>query len=164
MRTNGKRAFTVVELITVVAILLLLMGAVTTAVSGARRKAKNQQAITEAQQLTDAIAAYENYARPGSDSPLESKATGANWKEAKESNLAFVLGNEKNPNGQEGNIPVLFEGAVRGGSIRDPWGRPYLYRIQSSKVDMEEDVGGSDMGKSAAAIPNINRISVDEVN
>ena len=97
MRTNGKRAFTIVELITVVAILLLLMGAVTAAVSGARRKAKNQQAITEAQQLTDAIAAYENYARPGSESPLESKATGANWKEATEANLSFVLGNEKNP-------------------------------------------------------------------
>ena len=85
-------------------------------------------------------------------------------KEATEANLSFVLGNEKNPNGQEGNIPVLFEGAVRGGNIRDPWGRPYRYRIQSSKVDMEEDVGGSDMGSSAAAIPNINRISVDEVN
>ena len=163
MRTNGKRAFTIVELITVVAILLLLMGAVTAAVSGARRKAKNQQAITEAQQLTDAIAAYENYARPGSESPLESKVTGANWKEATEANLSFVLGNEKNPNGQEGNIPVLFEGAVRGGNIRDPWGNAFRFRIMSSSVNPDDDHTGS-TGEAAFSIPNINRIPADEVN
>ena len=164
MRANGKNGFTIVELITVIAILVLLIGAVTASVAGAQRRAKSNQAITEAQQLTDAIAAYENYSRPGQDSPLEKKATGMTWKEAREGDLAFVLGNEKNPNGQEGNIPVLFEGAVVGGSIRDPWGNPYRYRIQSSKVDMNEDVGGGDMGTTASAIPNINRIPVDEVN
>ena len=164
METKEKSGFTIVELLTVVAILLLLIGALATSVATARRRARTQQAITEAQQLTDAIAAYENYSRPGQASPLEGKATGASWKEASEGNLAFVLGNEKNPNGQEGNIPVLFEGAVRGGHIRDPWGNPYRYRIQSSKVNMAQGTGAGSMGTSAAAIPNINRIPVDEVN
>ena len=164
MRTNGKRAFTIVELITVVAILLLLMGAVTAAVSGARRKAKNQQAITEAQQLTDASAAYENYARPGSESPLESKATGRNWQVAEEGKMAFVLGKESMPNGQDGNVPVLYNGAVSGGSIRDPWGHPYRYRIFSASVKSEDDEHAGNQGDAAFAFPNINRIPADEVN
>ena len=77
--------------------------------------------------------------------------------------MAFVLGNERNPTGQDGNIPVLFNGAVTGGSIRDPWGHPYRYRIMSASVNVDDDHIG-DMGESAYAIPNINRIPADEVN
>ena len=102
MRTKGKSGFTIIELITVIAMILVLMGSVTASVTGARRRAKVQQAITEAQQLTDAILAYENFARPGRPSPLEDKKTGESWKEATESEMKFVLGNDKMPNGQEG--------------------------------------------------------------
>ena len=163
MRTKENSGFTIIELITVIAILLMLMGAITTSVTGARRRAKTNQAITEAQQLTDAILAYENFSRPGRPSPLENKATGESWKVATEGDMAFVLGNEKNPTGQDGNVPVLFNGAVTGGSIRDPWGHPYRYRIMSSSVDAEDETAGSS-GESAFAIPNINRIPADEVN
>ena len=133
MRIRDKRGFTIIELTVVIAMILLLMGAITASVTGARRRAKIQQAITEAQQLTDAILAYENFARPGQVSPLEEKATGESWKVATEGELGFVLGNDKLPNG-EGNMPVLFNGAVTGGSIRDPWGNAYRYRILSSTV------------------------------
>ena len=163
MRAKGKKGFTIIELITVIAMILLLMGAITTSVTGARRRAKVQQAITEAQQLTDAILAYENFSKVGRSSPLETKATGDSWKMATESDMAFVLGNEKNPTGQDGNVPVLFNGAVSGGSIRDPWGHPYRYRIMSTTVKTEDDHGGS-MGAASFAIPNINRIPADEVN
>ena len=163
MRIKDKRGFTIIELTVVIAMILLLMGAITTSVTGARRRAKIQQAIAEAQQLTDAILAYENFARPGRQSPLEDKATGESWKAANEGDLAFVLGNEKNPTGQDGNVPVLFNGAVTGGSIRDPWGHPYRYRIMSSSMNVEDEHIG-DMGESAFAIPNINRIPADEVN
>ena len=163
MRKNGKSGFTMIELITVISILLLLMGAITTSVTGARRRAMTQQAISEAQQLTDAILAYENFSKVGRSSPLETKATGDSWKMATESDMAFVLGNEKNPTGQDGNVPVLFNGAVSGGSIRDPWGHPYRYRIMSTTVKTEDDHDGS-MGAASFAIPNINRIPADEVN
>ena len=163
MRTNDKSGFTIIELITVIAILLLLMGAITTSVSGARRRAKTQQAIAEAQELTNAILAFENFARPGRPSPLENKATGESWKTATEGDMSFVLGNEKNPSGQDGNVPVLFNGAVRNGKIRDPWGHPYQYRILSAALNPEDDHDGS-AGDAAFAIPNINRIFADEVN
>ena len=163
MRAKGKNGFTIIELITVIAMILLLMGAITTSVTGARRRAKVQQAITEAQQLTDAILAYENFSRPGRASPLETKATGESGKEATEGELKFVLGQEKMPNGQEGNVPVLFNGAVTGGSIRDPWGHAFRYKIMSTALNTEDDHDG-DQGEAAFAIPNINRIPADEVN
>ena len=160
--TKRKRGFTLVELITVIAMLLLLMGAVTSSVSGARRRAKIQQAISEAQELTNAILAYENFANPGEASPLESKATGQGWKEAGESDLSFVLGKEAMPNGREGNVPVLFNGAVRGGKLRDPWGNPYRFRIMSAAVDQDDQAGN--VSDSAFMLPNINRIPASEVN
>jgi hypothetical protein len=144
--------------------ILLLVGAVTSSVSGARRRAKTQQAIAEAQQLTDAILAYENYSRPGEkSSPLDDVATQDSWMEASEGNMNFVLGTAKMPNGQAGNVPVLFNGAVRNGKIRDPWGHAYQYRILSAALNPEDDHTGS-TGDAAFAIPNINRISADEVN
>ena len=163
MRTNEKRGFTMIELLMVVAILLLLIGAITTSVTGARRRAKIQQAIAEAQQLTDAILAYENFIKPGDDD-ARMPDTHGEWKPASEKDMAFVLGKVQNPNGQEGFVPVLFNGAVIGGSIRDPWGHPYQYRILAPSVDTEDQSNTDNDTVSALAVPNINRISVDEVN
>ena len=162
MRTKGKSGFTIIELITVISMILVLMAAITSSVTGARRRARIQQAITEAEELTKAILAYENYARPGEESPLEDKVTGESWQEATEGELKFVLGEEKMPDGQEGNVPVLFNGAVTGGSIRDPWGHAYRYRIMSSAID-EDDEHVGDQGETAFPFPNINRIPA-EVN
>ena len=164
MRTKAKSGFTIIELLTVISLILLLMGAVTASVTGARRRAKIQQAITEAQQLTDAILAYENFVDKKGNSPLESKATGRNWQVAEEGKMAFVLGKESMPNGQDGNVPVLYNGAVSGGSIRDPWGHPYRYRIFSASVKSEDDEHAGNQGDAAFAFPNINRIPADEVN
>lgn len=160
MRAKEKSGFTIVELLTVIAIILLLMGALATAVTAARRQAKTRQAIAEAEELTKAIIAYENYSPPGQNL-LADKADDS-WKKADRQNLAFVLGEEDNPNG-EGKMPVLFEGGVVGDSIRDPWGNAFRFRIKSTAVKPEDSTAGS-MGKAAFAIPNINRISADEVN
>ena len=168
MRTNGKNGFTIVELLTVIGIILLLIGALATSLARARRNARIQQAISEAQQLTDAMIAYENFVEPGSsDSPLAAKETGGDWVEAldDESHLAFVLGKVPMPNGQEGNVPVLYNGAVTGGRIRDPWGNPYYYRIMQTGVDATDENSNASNGKrTALVIPNINRIPVDEEN
>ena len=159
MRATGKRGFTIIELITVIAMILILMGAITSSVFGARRRTKIQQAITEAQELTQAIQAYENYIDEDGNSPLKPRES---WTDASESDMAFVLGKVSNPNG-EGDMPVLYQGAVTRGFIRDPWGRPYQYRIIPSDEGADDDYDDG-QGKAAFAIPNINRIPADEVN
>ncbi len=158
-KTNRKRGFTLVELITVIAMLILLMGAVTSAVSGARRRAKIQQAISEVQELTNAILAYENFIDPKKKdhSPLRDKLTGDDWVEASKEKMKFVLGEEK-----DRDIPVLFNGAVRGEKILDPWGNAYRFRIKAPDMDADDQAGNA--SGSAVAIPNINRIPADEVN
>lgn len=156
MRTKGTSGFTIIELITVIAMIMLLMGAITTSVTRARRQAKVQQAITEAQQLTDAILAYGNVLNKKGKSGLEDQATGRNWKKATEADLRFVLGMPNQP-----DLPVLYNGAVTGGSVRDPWGNPYRYRIMSTAIDVD-DVHDGDQGEAAFAFPNINRIPADE--
>ena len=78
--------------------------------------------------------------------------------------MGFVLGQERMPNGQEGNVPVLFNGAVTGSAIRDPWGHPYRYRIMSTAVIIKDKTSGGNQGEAAFAFPNIHRISADEVN
>lgn len=158
-----KRGFTLIELITVIGMLLVLIGAISSSVTAARRRAKIQQAITEAQEMTNAILAYENYGKIGGESPLEAKVTGDTWKDATESDLAFILGKESMPNGQQGNVPVLFNAAIYNGKILDPWGRPYKFRIISGKVESKNNSGNNN-ASAAFAIPNINRIPADEEN
>ena len=155
MRAKGTDGFTIIELITVIAMILLLMGAITTSVTRARQRAKIQQAITEAQQLTDAILAYGNFVDKKGNSQLDDQVTGMNWKKATEADLVFVLGRPGS------DIVVLYNGAVTGGSIRDPWGNPYRYRITSTAVEVDDDHDG-DQGEAAFAFPNINRIPADE--
>ena len=156
MRTKGTSGFTIIELITVISMILLLMGAITASVTRARQRAKIQQAITEAQQLTDAILAYGNFVNKKGKSGLEDQATGRNWKKATEADLRFVLGTPGNA-----DLPVLYNGAVTGGSLRDPWGEPYRYRIMATAVDVDDEHDG-DQGEAAFAFPNINRIPADE--
>ena len=157
MRTKATSGFTIIELITVIAMILLLMGAITASVTRARQRAKIQQAITEAQQLTDAILAYGNFVDKNGNSSLDEKATGGNWKMAAEGDLRFVLGQVGNA-----DIPVLYNGAVTGGKIRDPWGNAYRYRIMSSQIDIKSNRRNT--GDAAFAFPNINRIPAGEVN
>ena len=68
-----KRGFTLVELLVVIAMLMLLVGAVTSSVTRAQKRAKIVQATAEAQEITNAILAYENYAEKYS---LEKHAKG----------------------------------------------------------------------------------------
>jgi len=163
MEGRLKRGFTLIELITVIGMLVVMIGAITSAVSSARRRANIQKATTEAQEMTNAILAYENYGKVGEDSPLAGKATGESWKDATESDLAFILGKEAMPNGQEGNVPVLFNAAIHNGKILDPWGNPYRFRIIEGTVASENNSGDNN-ASAAFAIPNINRIPAEEEN
>ena len=159
MRTM-KKGFTLVELLVVIAMLMMLMGSVTSALMNARRRSKIAKATAACQEMTNAILAYENYAR---DYTLESKATGDSWKEATKTDLAFILGEENIQQGQgSGKIPVLYNAEFKGTTFLDPWGNPYWYRIKKGS-------GGQIRSESASTIntcvmyPNYNRRRAGEV-
>lgn len=157
MGRSDRNGFTMVELLVVIAMLMILVGSITSSVGSASRRAKIQQATTELQEMTKAILAYENYGRVNQDSPLSSHLM--EEKEATESNMGFILGQETLKNGQSGNIPVLFNAEIKNGAIRDPWGNPYRVTIRQAKIDPKE--ASSDKPESYVMFPNFNRLPAE---
>lgn len=131
-----RRAFTLVELLVVIAMIAILAGALTTSIAGAQKRSKISRAQTEVREMTNAILAFANYTEDGT---LSSKVM--EDVESDESRLDFILG-RVSERGQE--VPVLFNAAVRGGKILDPWGHPY--RITIKKGDRIRPYG----------VPNLN--------
>ena len=154
-----RGGFTMVELLVVIAMLLVLAGSVTSSVGSASRRAKIQQATTEIQEMTKAILAYENYGRVNEESPLKNHLMEV--REASESTMGFILGQETLKNGQSGTIPVLFNAEIKNGAIRDPWGHPYRVTIRKAEIDPKEASDDSNL-KSFVLFPNFNRIPADE--
>ena len=157
MGRSDRNGFTMVELLVVIAMLMILAGSITSSVGSASRRAKIQQATTELQEMTKAILAYENYGRVNEDSPLSSHLM--EEKEATESNMGFILGQETLKNGQSGNIPVLFNAEIKNGAIRDPWGNPCRVTIRQAKIDPKE--ASSDKPESYVMFPNFNRLPAE---
>ena len=150
-----KRGFTLIELIVVIAMLMLLAGSVTTAVANAQKRAKIAKATATCQELTNAILAYENYAK---DYSLESKATGESWKEATNGDLGFVLGEENIQVGEgSGKIPVLFQAEIKGDAIMDPWNHPYRYKIARRGGNIYETAEDRAQLRTGVFIPNYYR-------
>lgn len=156
----SRRGFTLIELLVVIAMILVLTGAFTTSVQKARERARIARATQEVREMTNAILAFENYARNH-----ELKANGG-WTDCSESSMAMILGRETGGNGER--VPVLYNGHVERGQLRDPWGRPYQYMIrlasEMSSTDDDETSSGLKNLKMAAALPNANRLTDAERN
>ena len=155
MRRLAKNGFTLVELLVVIAMILVLAGAVSTSVVGAQRRAKISRASAECREMTNAILAYENYDRNHSlQNHLMKDA------DADKSSLAFILGEGGSTESGE-KIPILFNAAMWKNKIVDPWGRPYKVTIQaaSGMDDSEQvDTTASDM-TTTLYLPNHARLS-----
>ena len=158
---NDRRGFTMIELMVVIGMLLLLTGAVTSSISAAHRRAKIQQATTVAQGMTQAILAYENFGETSGGGTFKSPLSEHLMErgEATESAMAFILGQEKRKDGQNGNIPVLFNASITAGSIRDPWGNPFYVTIRTGTVTPDDS--SHDL-QTAVSFPNFNRIPADQ--
>ena len=147
-----KKAFTLVELMVVMAMILIIAGAFTSSVSSSMARAKVARAVTETREITNAILAYQNYDEDGS---LEKCAM--DNAPADESKLGFILGKV-----QTGGVkvPVLYNAAVsRDGKIRDPWGNPY--RITIKEGEKVQPPGVSNL-KLRMFYPNWHRLSEGE--
>ena len=146
----ARGGFTMVELLVVIAMLMLLAGAVTTSITSAQRRAKIVQATAEAQEMTNAILAYGHFGEGYSlgNHKMEKQP-------AAEGNMAFILGEEASPSGS-GKTPVLYNASIRGGKLLDPWGHAYLVTIREGK-SFKNETDNSDQLKSVVAFPNFNR-------
>lgn len=148
-----KKAFTLVEMLVVIAMIAVMMTAMTVSVAKARQRARIARATQETREITNAILAYEQYAK---NHTLDDKVTDGSWKPCTEGDLGFILGDETSDGGEE--IPVLFNANIITGNIRDPWGRPYEYMIEKTG-----DLGNTVRApRTAAALPNYYRLTDKE--
>ena len=141
MISNNRRAFTLVELLVVVGMIAVLMGAMTAAVQQARERARVQKATNDVKVISQAILAYEIW--NGDELPtMGSRGKAASGAEANSGSLGFLMG-KGNAHGVAGGsganeLPVLLMAQLRsGGSIVDPWGTPYHVTIAASKSSIK---------------------------
>lgn len=154
-----KRGFTLIELLVVIAMIMVLLATFATSVNKARQRAKITKATQEAKELVNAMLGYEQYA-PGRT--LKEVATGGGWRECSEGNLKFVLGVGQTASGDQ--LPVLFNGSLANGTMVDPWGTPYQYKIEQTGT---ADGGGGDEARrvdfsTAPHMPNFFRLTDKE--
>lgn len=149
-----KRAFTLIELLVVLAMVATLMGALTSSVSNARKRAQIAKATQDVKEITNAILAFENVAVGRS---LDKYATG--WKETSESSLAMILGGEQTEGGDK--TPVFYNAQIRNGMIRDPWGTPYQFTIKKVPPPVRKDTD-KPRYVTAPYLPNFFRLNDEE--
>ena len=149
-----KKGFTLVELVVVIAMLMLLTGAVSSALMSARKRAKIAKATVTCQEITNAILAYENYNDLSKVNPKEGFTS--------RSTLAFIISG-KGVDDKGNSIPVLYNADVRGNDILDPWGKPYKYRIKAASLQIKDNLANSAVDTNVM-FPNYNRRRAEEVD
>lgn len=152
-----RRGFTLIELLVVIAMIAILTAAASSSVMQARRRSQIARATTEVREMTNAILAYENW---DDDRSLERYQTSKSWSPATEDSLQFILGGVQN---KQGNVPVLYNGAVTGGQLRDPWGTAYEFMIAEAgdASDTSDSVG--DGLNTFMYLPNLHRLTRQEM-
>ena len=148
-----KRAFTLIELLVVIAMLAVLMGALGSGMNQARKRAMVAKATQDAKEMTNAILAFENYAKNRS---LASYATGG-WLDTTEGAMSMILGGETTEGGDQ--VPILYNAQIRNNAILDPWGKPYQYMIK--QVGSITPPSGSTF-QTAPSLPNFYRLLDEE--
>ena len=151
-RHDLKGGFTLVEMMVVLAMIMILAGALTSSVAGARERAKIAAATVAVQEMTKAILMYENYATTHDLSQVTMED-----READESSLGFILGNAGDTDAVGNAVPVLYNAALRGGKILDPWGKAYRVTIRQGTINAQANAVRSATRKTSTAMPNFYR-------
>lgn len=143
-KLSVKKGFTLVELLVVMAMLMLLIGSISSSVMSAQKRARLAVATTAVLEISNAILAYENYGKL--DKMDEQPST--------EDNLAFILG-KATEDGRD--VPVLYNASIKGGKILDPWGNPYRITITEGSISGKQTKNM----KTAVFFPNFYRPTED---
>ena len=147
-----RRGFTLIELLVVIGMIAVLMGAMTVSVSHARQRAQIQKAVNDVKVISQAILAYENWARSSNyELPTFQSEVDCDNK-----NLGFLLGKEAAASG--GKIPAMLMAQLRNGKMLDPWGHPYKVRIKPGTVSAAQGVNLS----TGYCLPNYWRLGPGE--
>ena len=136
MTLSNRRGFTLVELLVVIGMIAILMGAMTSAVQSARERARMQKAASDVKVISQAILAYEIW--NGDELPtMGSRGRAASGADADEGSLGFLIGKGSAQGVAGGNgsgeLPVLLMAQLKG----DPWGTPYKVTIAESKSNIK---------------------------
>ena len=150
--TSNKKGFTLIELIVVVGMIAVILGAMTSAIASARDRARIQKATSDVKVISQAILSYENWARSGKYE-LETMER----RDADSGSLGFLLGKEQAESG--GKIPVLLMAQLRsGGKMTDPWGTPYKVTIRQGNVSAAQSI----QLQTGYFLPNFYRLGEGE--
>ena len=142
-----SNAFTLVEMLVVLAMISILMGVTFSGIGKARTRARVAKANSEVRSLMNAWLAYES---SYDDWPVAMEGEEI---DATESNIGELLG--KNKDGT-----VYLNASIKGGAFRDPWGKPYRFKVLR---DTGEENKATDYFGSAITFPNRNRPIVTEL-
>ena len=151
--TSNRRGFTLVELLVVVAMIAVIMGAISTSFSAARTRANIQKATSEVKVISQAILAYETW--NGDElKPMEDV-------EANGDNLSFLLGRGSasgaTGTSSGGEIPVLLMAKLQsGGAMLDPWGKPYKVTVRANAVNVKYNTVNGSLN-TGYYLPNLYR-------
>ncbi len=152
---KSQKGFTLVELLVVIAMIAIIMAAMTTSVRAAQERARIQKATSDVKVLSQAILASENFARGGKYELQEMQDV-----DADASTLRDLLGKGAAESG--GNIPALIMASLQsGGKMLDPWGRPYKIRVKKGSADVKITSASSSM-QTGYVLPNFYRLSAEE--
>lgn len=154
IRANGnRRGFTLVELLVVVGMIALIMGAMTTSISSAQQRARVQKATSDVKVISQAILAYENYSSNGQLKEMKDADAGRD-------SLDFLFGNGSTRSGQQ--LPTLLMAALQGGGkILDPWGHPYKVSITKRQGQSYVDYNYKSLN-AGSFLPNWYRVNNGE--
>ena len=150
---SNERGFTLVELLVVVGMIAVIMGAISVSYSAAQQRARIQKATSDVKVISQAILAYENYARSNNeDLPTMTKQT------ADASSLGILIGKGKTTASGD-KIPVLLMAALQNGrEMKDPWGTPYRVTIKEGTIP----ASGSISLETGYYLPNFYRTTRGE--
>ncbi len=144
------------ELLVVVAMIAILLAALTTSMSAAQERARIQKATNDVKVMSQAILAYENYARGG-----QYKLEPMTRADANKGSLGFLLGFGQSAD-SGGKVPALLMAELRAGSdIRDPWGMPYKVTIKKGAATVKIQSASSSLS-TGYYLPNFYRLSPEE--
>ena len=152
--SSSLPAFTLIELLVVISMIAVIMGALTTSVSAARARAREQKATAEVKAITQAILGYESWNKDNELEPMEAR-------DADSSSIGFLLGQKTGAAAEQTEkIPVLLMAQLKaGGKMVDPWGTPYKITIRKGTINAAASVNLS----TGYALPNFYRLAPEEL-